>query len=327
MDARFNILSQQIFNKSLNECSEHEIRSFIKQHPYFSPTQFLLLKKLDKNSEAYHAQFQKAILYYHDPHAFNFLVNAEDYASDIEEIEPRNIEQGAGNREQGTRNSEQGTSPPVPVGTGNREQGTGNFEKARPDYPVEQGTGNTEQGTRQEIEESFSFNRVDKEQQISPPVQAGNEKKDFQDINIQEEKQELQKSNEQTPAQTEELSFEPFHTVDYFASVGIKLSQEEVTKDRMGMQLKSFTEWLKTMKRLPVPELEKKLGGPNDQKVENMAADSVQNSDVVTEAMAEVWVKQGNVSKAIEVYNKLGLQNPAKSAYFAAKIDHLKEQT
>jgi hypothetical protein len=47
---------------------------------------------------------------------------------------------------------------------------------------------------------------------------------------------------------------------------------------------------------------------------------------VFTEAMAEVWIKQGNVSKAIEVYNKLCLQNPSKSTYFAAKIDHLKEQ-
>ncbi len=80
------------------------------------------------------------------------------------------------------------------------------------------------------------------------------------------------------------------------------------------------------MKRLPAPELEKILGSNREQKVEHMAAESVQNADVFTEAMAEVWIKQGNVSKAIEVYNKLCLQNPSKSTYFAAKIDHLKEQ-
>lgn len=47
------------------------------------------------------------------------------------------------------------------------------------------------------------------------------------------------------------LTFEPYHTVDYFASQGIKFSQEELPKDKLGKQLKSFTQWLKTMKRLP----------------------------------------------------------------------------
>jgi len=46
---------------------------------------------------------------------------------------------------------------------------------------------------------------------------------------------------------------------------------------------------------------------------------------VVTEAMAEVWEKQGNAVKAQELYEKLSLLDPAKSAYFAAKIEHLKQ--
>jgi hypothetical protein len=40
--------------------------------------------------------------------------------------------------------------------------------------------------------------------------------------------------------------------------------------------------------------------------------------------MAEVWERQGNREKAMEVYNKLSLLNPSKRAYFAAKIDSLK---
>jgi hypothetical protein len=40
--------------------------------------------------------------------------------------------------------------------------------------------------------------------------------------------------------------------------------------------------------------------------------------------MAEVWVKQGNKDKAIEIYNKLSLLNPAKSAYFASLSEQLK---
>ena len=62
----------------------------------------------------------------------------------------------------------------------------------------------------------------------------------------------------------------------------------------------------------------------NEEKVENLAAHSVEGTDVVTESMAEVWLKQGNKDKAVQTYTKLSLQNPAKSAYFAAKIEQLK---
>jgi hypothetical protein len=48
-----------------------------------------------------------------------------------------------------------------------------------------------------------------------------------------------------------------------------------------------------------------------------------QKEAIVTESMAQVWVHQGKILKAIEVYNKLSLQHPEKRAYFAAKIEQL----
>lgn len=124
-----------------------------------------------------------------------------------------------------------------------------------------------------------------------------------------------------------EIVFQSYHTIDYFASQGIRLQQAELTKDKLGQQLKSFTEWLKSMKKLP--KAEGYVAGPEEQSrqqaVIQTAASSLQEKEVVTEAMAEVWVKQGNHDKAIDVYNKLSLQNPSKSAYFAAKIEQLKQ--
>ncbi|MER3471311.1 MAG: hypothetical protein C4330_08245 [Chitinophagaceae bacterium] len=122
---------------------------------------------------------------------------------------------------------------------------------------------------------------------------------------------------------TSDLTFEPFHTVDYFASQGIKLSQEE-TKDSFGKQLKSFTEWLKTMKRLPVSQMVAQLDTNSEIKVKNLAEGSINEADIVTEAMAEVWIKQGNRQKAIDVYYKLSLLNPSKKPYFADLIEKLK---
>lgn len=127
------------------------------------------------------------------------------------------------------------------------------------------------------------------------------------------------------PAPAEELAFEPYHTVDYFASQGIRLREEEKTGDKFGQQLRSFTEWLKTMKRLPAAEIARNVAPQAEKQVEQLAEHSLDSREVVTEAMAEVWEKQGNAEKAIDIYRKLSLLEPAKSPYFAAKIDALKK--
>ena len=55
---------------------------------------------------------------------------------------------------------------------------------------------------------------------------------------------------EKIPCSDNAITFEPMHMVDYFASQGIKLSEEVQPADKLGKQLKSFTEWLKTMKKV-----------------------------------------------------------------------------
>jgi hypothetical protein len=123
-----------------------------------------------------------------------------------------------------------------------------------------------------------------------------------------------------------DLIFEPYYTVDYFASQGIKAKEEDIPSDKFGKQLKSFTEWLKTMKRLPVSEIVRSAEPVLEQKVDQMAAHSLEEREVLTEAMAEVWEKQGNIQKALEIYTKLSLLEPSKSAYFASKIESLKKE-
>lgn len=128
-----------------------------------------------------------------------------------------------------------------------------------------------------------------------------------------------------TPKPEDSIVFQSYHTIDYFASQGIRLQQGDLTKDRFGQQLKSFTDWLRSMKKLPANE---SAATPQDeagqQRVIRNAEASVREKEVVTEAMAEVWIKQGHPEKAIDIYNKLSLLDPAKSAYFATKIDQLK---
>jgi len=118
--------------------------------------------------------------------------------------------------------------------------------------------------------------------------------------------------------------FEPYHTVDYFASQGIRVSHEIRPDDRLGHQLRSFTEWLKTMKRLPETKVEEQLDEVSQQNIQEFAAHSLDEKEVVTETMAEVLIKQNKRNEAVAIYEKLSLLDPSKRAYFAAKIEQLK---
>ncbi len=122
-----------------------------------------------------------------------------------------------------------------------------------------------------------------------------------------------------------DLVFEPYHMVDYFASQGIRIKEEEKPKDKFGQQLKSFTEWLKVLRKSPPTTLQSALPSSEEHAVEKLAERSLDEKEVLTETMAEVWSRQGNMEKAIEIYTKLSLTEPSKSAYFAAKISALKK--
>ncbi len=125
------------------------------------------------------------------------------------------------------------------------------------------------------------------------------------------------------PPAPEAPLFEPLFATDYFASQGIKLRDDVQPNDKLGKQLRSFTDWLKTMKKVH----EGKLPAGNetlDLSVQKLAEKSNKEEDVITETMAEVYLQQGKQQKAKEIYEKLVLLNPSKMAYFAAKIEQIK---
>ncbi|NCT95434.1 MAG: hypothetical protein GXC72_13485 [Chitinophagaceae bacterium] len=126
-------------------------------------------------------------------------------------------------------------------------------------------------------------------------------------------------------AETDQLEIIPekrLHTIDYFASQGIKIDLNQVSQDKLTNQLRKFTDWLKQMKH-PNPA---DLGTDTDleKAVVLIAENSNESREVVTETMAEVLEKQGQTEKAIQLYIKLSFINPEKSAYFAGKIEQLK---
>jgi tetratricopeptide (TPR) repeat protein len=62
-----------------------------------------------------------------------------------------------------------------------------------------------------------------------------------------------------------------------------------------------------------------------EEEAKQVARQSVQEDDeIVSETLAMVLEKQGHYQKAIAMYEKLVLQIPEKSSFFAAKIEKLK---
>jgi hypothetical protein len=122
------------------------------------------------------------------------------------------------------------------------------------------------------------------------------------------------------------IPLEPYYTVDYFASQGIKMNAVNLPHDKLGSQVKSFTDWLKSMKKVAgKPETE--AGEPvasENLHIVALAEKSLQNEAILTETMAEVFVKQGRIAEAIQLFEKLSLQDSGKSSYFASRISELK---
>lgn len=314
MNPRINQLVKSLLQKeSLEQCSLHELQQFAERHPYFGAAQLLLTKKLQtEQSEKFNDQLQKTYLFFHNPLWVEHLLNDTGSA---------NIKQ-AEKKEQPIQQVEEIKMEPAAI-----------IAQPLVDIPTEQ-TLIKEEATEilvENIEPAASITQP----LIETPVEQTLIKEEA--TQITEENIELVTEGEESPLQIPglkiepfdpnkaELTFEPFHTVDYFASQGIKFKEEEKPKDKFGIQLKSFTDWLKTMKRLPVSDIAKQVESGGEQKVEQLAEHSLQEREVITESMAEVWEKQGNHAKAIAIYTKLSLLEPAKSRYFAAKIEDIKK--
>lgn len=54
------------------------------------------------------------------------------------------------------------------------------------------------------------------------------------------------------------------------------------------------------------------------------SSSNLDDEEIVSETLAELFIRQGNITKAVKIYERLSLLIPEKSVYFAALIEKLK---
>ena len=73
------------------------------------------------------------------------------------------------------------------------------------------------------------------------------------------------------------------------------------------------------------PEITRNVSKTSQTKTEDLSFKSgIENTELISENLAKINLKQGNKSKAIKIYELLKLKYPEKKAYFTAEIKKIK---
>ena len=281
----------------LEDVSVEELQKVAASQPYFSVAQLLLTKKMQQlDHPGYRQQLEKTALYFPNAHWLRYQL-----MDDHEVVGPLTLE-----KPEAPSDPEEQLK--VPAATGEPENQGG---------PLTVDTGSGDAGELPAGSRHTSDNNP--EDADNEPVAENTGNLRLAEL-LQHQAEQFNKpldDNAQLP-----LIKEPYHTIDYFASQGIRLTALQQQDDKLGKQVKKFTDWLKQMKKIGPAQVE--TDPEMEHKVQDIAETSNEAKEVVTEAMAEVLVKQGRLEKAIQLYIKLSFLNPDKSAYFAARIEELK---
>ncbi len=316
MKTEFNQLVQHLFRRSdLAEVPVESIREYVQAYPWSNIGHLLLdLKTGVPDLQEPSGSMRSATLYFNNPLWLELLrkqIDTPEHLVGAEELAEADAEQ--------------------PLPSDHNPQVDETVPASEKDFPINESVEsdqelNDEGSTPETPSQPEGILTADQEFSVeaeseTPPVPNDHS----QEAPAGGEKEQSPAPGSDTPSKVSNggMVFEPYHSVDYFASLGIRLQASELGKDKLGQQLKSFTEWIKSMKRLPEAEKQQGMDALAEQSIHRIARISLEEKEIHTEAMAEVWAKQGNREKARAIYQKLSLQNPAKSAYFAAKIKQL----
>ncbi len=343
-------LFQTLFHRDpQDQGTEAWLSAITEKHPYFAAARFYRLSGMNRNNQDFSSELAKTALFFNHNYWLNYQLGRHRirFEGSSESLSNYTESHASGLLVSGSGKLI------VPEETGSRQDTDAETSEVTdfvspgeiliPETPfidetVAAPTAFVQQEEAPEIPETLTAASGFEEHQDKEPVfeqteisigtdEVTEELKSAEHIELSSDFLEIASAKTEQETVVEETTdqlplFEPLHTTDYFASQGIKAPEVLHPDDKLGQKLKRFTDWLKTMKRLSDVGTTEDTA-PVDVAVEQLAEQSNQAGEVVTEAMAEILLMQGLRDKAIDIFRKLSLLNPDKSGYFASRIEEL----
>ena len=326
--------------KKLNEYSLSELRAFIRKYPYFHTAYGLLLLNLknigDPRLEEFLAKYSVFVKDRHE--LFRKLIEIErvrdeqtsqsseeeipenpaakekndiDELSDSQNAEHEGTDQTASDKTEPTRTTEDRK----------KKQYTREYLGSRISDTLSKQIDEAGKGKTKSKETDSDFFILDKTSKIKRKSEKELDTKEIdQTVNKKEEKNEesfeldeskkYKKSRNPDSRKGKAPYANQYFSEDYLKDIYYKKPEK---KDDLIDQFIKYN-----------PELEVKK--PGDQENEDISEKSVrEQDDVLTEKLANLYMKQGYYQKAIEAFEKLSLKYPKKSDYFAEQIERVKK--
>lgn len=165
----------------------------------------------------------------------------------------------------------------------------------------------------------YSLNRKFLYNLLFDPSQTIENEVELQNVNIEDEI-ELQDDGIKDEQQSEDIKTEEetvfdYPVSDYFANqtIDVKETSEDIVD-----------KFLASPQKISIEYKDEKNG--DGKMPENAETEPDDEDGFVTETLAKIYAEQGYISKAIDVYEKLSLQDSKKNAYFAVLIENLKKR-
>lgn len=298
---RFSILLQdpsQVTNADIKALNEYR-----KKYPYFQSLYVVVAKALrDREHPKTDAFIKKAAIYSANRSHLKEIIEGDfTFGQKVEEPETKPVV----------------TTEPINKPTENKvvEQ---KVEKDSVEKPKEK----LEEKKQEKVEDK----KVDPEKVVQKPVES--KKEDASATKETANPPSTTPNKEQESKVDDDLAEieAAKRRIEALLSGQLDTSEEEKTAKSVSTKKKKQIEIIeKFIQNEPQIDRERMAQAESNVDIEDLADKSILKEEAFeTETLAELMAKQGKTKKAEEIYKKLSLKFPEKSAYFATRIEKLK---
>lgn len=321
---------------SIDEKTTHQLEELIQEYPYFQGGHILLARALFISNNVFaDKKIKKAAVYTTDRKKLKAFVNAPvlEFKESIQKTVPK------------IENTSENITEPAPVVTKTIESAKPTTKQHKEELTEIEKTLVELKSTRENSAESLKSTPKPKKKTTvskkSPPSEAAQPKKN-KTVKAKKKapaKRSSQKKEIQSSKKKEKKDLSTSRLGDVILDTTNNQTESLKEDDSVDLLLK-YLEHTRSKKRAPKKNTKDQVniidsfiqsepsitrgGHTKSSNVDLSQGSTVENFNIITENMALLYARQGNISRSISIYEELILKYPQKKSYFASQIEKLK---